>query len=380
MVSLWQTLLSPIRFVGPTLRAGHAFVAARLQSVRFWVFLFLAIIVVLVAYYAVADRYSPLTTDAYVQAFVVQIAPQVPGQVVRVHVKEGDRAAKGKLLFELDARPFEHKVALLEAKLVETVQQVAQMETQRAEAKAEHDRLSALANYARSVYEQEELIFKKESTTERKYLDALQKHKAAQAALARSAKKIEQVEQGLAARIGGEHALIAQVRAQLAEAKLNLDYTRVYAPTDCLITNLQLRDGAFAHVGQPVMACIDTDAWLIVANFRENSLERMQPGQPALVAFQGLPGRLLPARVTTIGWGVSQGQGTPSGQLPDVKNQSSWVPSSQRFQVRLTLDDPDAAPLRVGMTGSVSVYTESDDRLNPITAAIHHIISWIYYL
>jgi multidrug resistance efflux pump len=84
--------------------------------------------------------------------------------------------------------------------------------------------------------------------------------------------------------------------------------------------------------------------------------------------------------VVTVGWGVNQGQGIPSGQLPDVKIPTSWVPPAQRFQVRLTIDDPESVPLRVGMTGSVAVYTEPDGWLNPVTRFWHQVVAWLYYL
>src|SRR5438093_5688443 len=110
----------------------------------------------IISYYASSARHKPMTTDAYVQAYVVQVAPQVGGQVVRVYAREGDLVSKGALLFELDPRPFEHKVALLRAKLVEAEHQVKQLDAQLAAAKAEHDRLTAEATYARQVFEQEE--------------------------------------------------------------------------------------------------------------------------------------------------------------------------------------------------------------------------------
>ncbi|HTU22807.1 MAG TPA: HlyD family secretion protein [Gemmataceae bacterium] len=327
-----------------------------------------------------ADRETPFTTDAYVQAYVVQAAPQVAGQVMHVYVGEGDEVKKGAPLFELDTRPFEHKVAFLEAKLVETTQQVKQLHSEHAALKAEHERLTAEADYTREVHRQEKAIFKKSSTTERKYLDALQKHKASLASLEKSASLIRHSQEAIDAKIGAEHALIAEVKAQLNEAKLNLGYCRVYAPCDGTITNLQLREGAYAHVGQAVLTIIDTGNWLIIANFREKGLERMKPGHPALVAFRGMPGRLRRARVLWIGSGVSQGQGVPSGLLPEVKEQTTWIPAEQRFQVRLALEDPADVPLRIGMTGSVSVYIEPDGRLNPITEAVHRVIAWLYYL
>jgi multidrug resistance efflux pump len=349
-------------------------------SFRFWLGMFVLLIVALLVYFIGADRYTPLTTDAYVQAYVVQVAPQVGGQVTRIHVAEGDQVHQGDLLFELDSRPFEHKVALLRAKYVEAQYQIKQLEAQLAAARAEQRRVAAETDYARVVHAQEEAIYQKKSTTERKYLDAAQKLKASEAALDRSASQVENIEQGLAARIGAEHASVAEAKASLDEAELNLSYCQVHSPCDGIITNLQLVDGAYAQIGQAVMTCIDTRAWLIVANFRERSLEELRPGQPALVAFQALPGGLWPATLQTIGSGVAQGQGVPTGMLPHVENQTIWVPPAQRFQVRLVLDDPQAVPMRVGMTASVSVYAEPRGILRPLTRSLHRVLSWLYYL
>jgi multidrug resistance efflux pump len=349
-------------------------------SVRFWVTVIVCVLVALVGYYALAEIYTPFTTEAYAQAYVVQVAPQVGEKVVRVHVREGSRVKSGELLFELDPALFEQKVASLDAKLVEAQHEVQQLDADLAAAKADHDRLVAEADYAAAVHRQEQAIYKTESTTERRYLEAVQKNKSSQAAVRQSENNVRRIEDALSARVSGENAKVVQVKAELAEARLNLAYTRVSAPCDGLITDLQLREGAYVHRGQAAMTLIDTSRWLVVANFRENSLSRLQEGQPALIAFRGLPGRLFSATISSIGWGVSQGQGVPSGQLPDVKISTSWVPPAQRFQVRLSLDDPGSVPLRVGMTGSVAVYTESEGVLNHVTRFWHKVIAWLYYL
>lgn len=374
-VGAW-VVLAPVRLV-----AGVGRGVRRVGgSFRFWVFACLGVIALLIAYYALADIYTPLTTDAYVQAYVIQVAPQVGEKVVRVHVREGDQVRAGALLFELDPAVFEQKAAVLEAKLVEAKHQVKQLEAELAAARADHERLVADADYAAVVHRQEQAIFKADSTTERRYVEALQKSKASQAAVRQSASAIRRIEDALDARTAGDHVLVAQVKAQLAEARLNLSYTRVHAPCDGVITDLQLREGAYVHVGQAAMTLIDTGRWLVVGNFRENALARLEVGQPAQIALRGAPGQRFPARVQSIGWGVSQGQGVPSGQLPDVKVPTSWVPPAQRFQVRLTLDDPGSVPLRVGMTGSVAVYTEPEGVLNDITQFWHQVIAWLYYL
>src|SRR5262245_48493831 len=132
-----------------------------LLSARVWVLFILLVIAALVAYYVLADRDTPFTTDAYVQAYVIQVAPRVEGQVVHVYVQENQAVNKGDLLFEIDRRPFEYQVALLEAKRVEAVQQVAQLESELAAAKAEDARLVAEEAFARVVHEQETGMIKR---------------------------------------------------------------------------------------------------------------------------------------------------------------------------------------------------------------------------
>jgi multidrug resistance efflux pump len=380
MKTFWQALLWLPRKILQTFAALLRGVRGILNSLRFWVLIVLAGFLLLIVYYALADRYTPFTTDTFVQSYVIQLAPQVGGQVVNVLVREGDEVKKGALLFEIDPRPFEHKVHYLEAKLVEAEQHVKQLGAELAAAKADHERRVAEAAYAESVHRQEQAIFKTDSTTERRYLDAVQKNKASQASVQQSAEEVRRVELALQARSAGEHTLVAQGKAQLAEARLNLSFCRVEAPCDGIITDLQLRTGAYVHTGQAAMTLIDSSHWMVVANFRENALSRLRPGQPALVAFRALPDEMFRATVFSIGGGVGQGQGVPSGMLPDVKFQSSWVPPSQRFQVRLKLDDPAGIKLRVGMTGSVAIYTEKDGWLNDVTGAWHRIIAWLYYL
>jgi multidrug resistance efflux pump len=376
LVILRVIVLGPWKLFQALLRGGRRL----LLSARAWVLFVLLVIATLIAYYILSDRYTPFTTDAYVQAYVVQVAPQVEGQVVHVHVQENQAVNKGELLFEIDPRPFEHRVALLEAKRVAAIQQVAQLDSELSAARADDARLVALEAYARTVHEQEKAIYKQDATTDRKYVEAVQKARAAQADLERSRAQVRKVEQALAARVGEEHALVAEVEAQLAEARLNREWTRVFAPCAGLITDLQLREGTYTHTGRAVMTLIDTSQWLVVANLRENALTHLRQGQPARVALRSFPGQLFDAHVVSVGWGVSQGQGIPSGQLPDVKVPAIWVPLAQRFQVRLVLDNPDAVPMRVGMTGSVAVYTEPEGVLNHVTGFWHQVIAWLYCL
>src|SRR5262245_8419587 len=291
--------MSTMRKIGNVVRAPWDGLVAvlggmrrRILTLRGVVLLLLLIIALLVTYYAVSSRHAPFTTDAFVQAYVVQVAARVNGQVVGVHVHENQRVARGQLLFEIDRRPFEHQVARLEARLALVVKQVAQLESQLQAARADHDKVIAEEAYAQAIHKQETAIYKEESTTERRYLDAVQKYKAAQAARAASQAAVRKVEEARAALVGDEHAIVAEARAELAEAKLNLEWTRVYAPADGYVTNVQLRAGSYATAGKPVLTCIDAREWWVVANLRENCLENVAAGQEVGLTFDTYPGRV----------------------------------------------------------------------------------------
>ncbi|MCA9809162.1 MAG: biotin/lipoyl-binding protein, partial [Candidatus Dadabacteria bacterium] len=92
------------------------------SSVRFWVLLVVCIIIVLIFYYVLLDRYTPYTSDAFIQTYVLQVAPQVDGRVVEIYVGNNEQAKKGQKLFSLDPRPYEYQAQQLRAKLVQTRQ------------------------------------------------------------------------------------------------------------------------------------------------------------------------------------------------------------------------------------------------------------------
>ena len=87
-------------------------------TAKFWIILIISIIIILIFYYALLDRYTPYTDDAYIQTYVVQVAPQVEGRVVGVYVKNNQYVQEGQKLFSLDPRPYEYTVEQLKATLV----------------------------------------------------------------------------------------------------------------------------------------------------------------------------------------------------------------------------------------------------------------------
>jgi multidrug resistance efflux pump len=117
------------------------------------------------------------------------------------------------------------------------------------------------------------------------------------------------------------------------------------------------------------MTFIDVRDYWISAEFRENNLGTMEPGDRAEVVFDVLPGRVFRATVANIGWGVARiGQTGPGGALPTIRNQSGWVRDPQRFLVRLDVLPDDIPPGTVRYNSQVNVIVYASD--NPVTSAI----------
>ena len=104
-----------------------------------------------------------------------------------------------------------------------------------------------------------------------------------------------------------------------------------------------------------------------------------------MVALDDNPGKLFPARVVSIGWGITKGDEAPTGQLPDVQPAQGWIREPQRFPVRimLTPTEDGKPPLAFGRSGAqanVMVFTEDNSILNPIGRLWMRIVATLSYL
>jgi multidrug resistance efflux pump len=156
---------------------------------------------------------------------------------------------------------------------------------------------------------------------------------------------------------GGDNPEWRVALAKLESAELQLSYTKVTAPVNGYVTNLDLSVGSFALPGTPMLSLVDTDSWRVVAYLKETQLRNIRPGQPARVYLPAYPDVRFDGRVQGIGWGIEPQDGTSEqGGLPTVSPTVDWVRMAQRFPVRITLVDPDPAhPLRKGMRASVRI-------------------------
>lgn len=323
------------------------------------------VIVLLIIYYALLDRFTPMTGEGYIQANVTQIAPQVDGIVTAIHVKDNERVEAGRLLFELDARPFAYFVDQLGAELVLARKEVALLERDLDLANDTIEQMRADLKFAQTEYDRFSKAAAKGATPMIQVDQAKDRLTAGRALLQRSLANQAKAEESLAAKIGDTNALVAKAQAALNKAKYDLERTKVSAPSDGYVTNLQLTAGTYIDAGAAVMTLVDAHDWRIVGNFRENSLPLLKPGLPAELTMALYPGRIFDATVESVGWGIGQGQGVPSGDLPDIQGPTDWVKLAQRFPVRLRLSEPDEkVDMRVGGSITVVIYPTDNVVLN----------------
>jgi len=156
---------------------------------------------------------------------------------------------------------------------------------------------------------------------------------------------------------------------------LNLDFTKVWAPTDGYVTNLRLGVGDSAVAHQPMLAVIDANSFYVQAFFRETFVGNFQNGDRAVVTLMSYPDTPLEAKVDSIGWGIAQQNGSTGFELlPSVAPTFEWIRLAQRLPVMVRIEKlPDNVKLRAGTTASVLVITGTSavgDRVPPVPRAL----------
>ncbi len=383
--------------------------------------------------------FQPYSTNAVVSRYVVQIAPQVTGLVKRVAVSPNVPVNKGDVLFQIEPAPFEAKVQRLEAALVQagqdaralqdnltsanarvvmaqaavvsSEQQVGSLEATLAAARATVSETQAQLSLAEDEYkrvvaatEQDPgaisdiavdakrqtylalqgalLVTQAQETSAQAAVDSvingentLVVQAKAQLREARAAESKAQL--AVDSVIDGENTNVVEVRAQLREAQLNLSWATIHAPADGFVSNLQLREGFVVRTGVAVMSFIDTSERYLIVPLAQSVVRHVQPGNPVDVALELYPGRIFSGSVESVIWASGEGQGDPSGNLPDV----SAVQGGTQLAVRVTFDElPSDLRVPLGAGGAAAIYTERGKPLRIIRKVIVRMYTWLNYL
>jgi multidrug resistance efflux pump len=344
----------------------------------------LLVLLSLYVYHVAADRITPYTSQATVDTLLVQIAPEVTGQVIEVGVKDNTPVKKGQVMFRIDPEPFQIALRKSEADLAVALQgaEVSAVEIGVAQAALQKQRvdLAATRELGKIIID----LVNQRALAETLAIRARADISKTQADVRRAEAELERARQNLGA-AGYGNPKVQQAVAAIQQARLNLTNSTVIAPADGVVTNLRLSAGQYVSQSQPLLSFIQYGPRWISAAMRENQLGNLKPGDKVLVALDDNPGKLFPGRVDSIGWGIAQGGEAPTGQLPDVQAANGWLREPQRFPVRIVLaptDDGKAALAfgRSGAQANVMVFTDDGSILNPIGRLYMRVIALLSYL
>jgi multidrug resistance efflux pump len=340
----------------------------------------------------------PWTRDGLVRAQVIQIVPRLSGQLVRVPIRNNQLVKQGDLLFEIDPSTFQAKVNLARAErdnmrdivksLAEQVNvmraAVLQSESDRNQARFEVEGYAANTENARVELERTKILLDQGVTDQRDYdnknatyQEDLAQLNGAKSHVNQMTADLERSKAGLARSMadlgvmGDANPRLRRAKADLKIAEEDLNFTKVWAPVDGYITNLQLRVGDSAVANQPIVAVIDANSFYIEAFFRETFIGNFQNGDRAVVTLMSYPDIPVQGRVQSIGWGIAQQNGSSGYQLlPSVQPTFEWIRLAQRIPVIVHIEKlPDDIKLRAGTTASVVVLTGTStnaDRVPPV--------------
>ena len=304
----------------------------------------------------------PRTDDAYLQADVVHLAPDVSGRIVDLRVSDNQLVRAGQVLLTIDPEPYRLRVAEaqadvrgLEAKLGVTGDQVASQTSKAAAANTGIGTARAQLALATDTLGRLQPLLARGFVTAEQVDEARTSKRTAEVSLEQAEQQANEARQGISSVKPAQEELLA-ARATLALAERNLRLTSVRAPCDGRITGLDIAAGEFADVGRPLFTIIDTERWYAVGNFRETDLAGIVPGQRASVYVLAAPGLAVAGVVDSLGWGVEPDEGGTIAGLPRVPRSLNWVRIAQRFPVRILLDEPPPALMRLG--GSAAIVIE----------------------
>lgn len=267
-------------------------------------------IAISVAGYLIIDHMRFVETDnAQIEGHAVMLAAKVGGFIVKTNVTDGQRVKKGDVLVEIDERDYKNILAQVKSDLVSIQARTRDSETN-------SKRLRDL--YSKGAVSQQQL-----DTVSTGYAEAKAKFDA--------------------------------VSSQVAQAELNLENTKIRAPTDGIIARKAAEVGQLASPGVPLIGFVGTDERWITANFKETEIADVKPGAVVEVVIDAIPGRSFKGEVEAI----SSATGATFTLLPPDNATGNFTKVVQRVPVKISLKDlspEDRELLRAGLSVVVKVH------------------------
>src|SRR6266851_6228602 len=311
-------------------------------------------------------RFIESTDDAYVGGNVTPISPHIAGFVAEILVTDNQRVDAGQVLVRLDDRDVraaaEHAEAVLNQRTAMLASLRARYALQRStieQAAADLEAKTAQASFAKVEAERYRTLALSESGSRQNAERTRAQDQAARAAVASAQAALAAANQQLSvlrANIDEATAGVAQAQADLQTARLNLNYTEIRSPIDGYVGNRAARVGAYVSQGKYLLTIVPAHGLWVDANFKEDQLARMQPGQSATIVADTLPGHVFHGHVLSL----APATGAVFSVIPPENATGNFTKIVQRVPVRIALDDEDASlgRIRPGLSTVATVDTQ----------------------
>jgi len=308
---------------------------------------------------------------------VIEVMPNVSGEIVSVPVKTNVPIKAGDILFKIDPVPFQNKVRQLEASSAQAKDQAKQLASNYQQATANVEGLTAQLAYNKQRLTDIQKLSGEGTDTQFKMQDTQVQYETVNYQF--QAAKAAQATAKLAmdSEIGGVNTAVAQIQAQLDQARWELEQTTVRAVGDGYVTGLALTVGDRALQARAVMSVVVGTEMRIIGMFSPNGFNTIKPGALVKIVFDERPGQIFSATIVDIPKGVGEGQITTSGTL--VRSSSVRGANSYPAVISIPVGFDNAA-LRLGMPGTATVFSANAGVIGLIKDILIWIDSYTAYL
>ena len=293
---------------------------------------------------AVHSTFFQSTDDAFVEGRLVSIAPRVQGPVIKLLVDDNDEVKAGQLLVEIDPADYEVKLHQAEAKLAEakaklnvTEKQIEEGGSNVQQSYEDVNSTKSKLDFATKDHKRYTDMYKEGIVSKQDYDNSSTHYTVAQAnhkAANERSKAMQSALESHKAKAEAVEAEIKRLEAEVEQAKLNLSYTKIYAPQSGMVSARSVEMGNYIQIGQPLMEIVPEKVW-VVANFKEIQLTNMKKGQPVSIKVDTYPGKRFKGHVDSI----QRSTGAKSSLFPPENAVGSYVKIVQRVPVKILFDE-----------------------------------------
>nr|WP_249802874.1 biotin/lipoyl-binding protein [Bradyrhizobium sp. 44] len=308
---------------------------------------------------------------------VIEVTPNVTGQVIAIPVKPNIAVNSGDVLFQLDPAPFQYKVAQLQASLAAAKQQTQILKANYDQATANVAGLEAQYKYNAKRLQDIQKLYASGSNTEFKEQDTQVQFETVGAQLNVARATQQSAKLALDSQIGGVNTTVAQMQAQLESAFWELAQTTIRAPADGFATAVALTVGDRAFQLRSAMSFIVENEITIVGMFAQNGFQTIKAGAPVNIVFDNDPGRIYHAKITGIPKGIGQGQIAASGTLA----RTNAIGGASGFPAVISIpDELSGGSLRLGMSGNATAFAPNAGVIGMLASILVWVSSYTAYL